>query len=58
MPKVRVIEPYYDKVREEYPEVNTEFDVEEKRAKHLEKEGLVKILKETPNGGKKTEKAK
>ena len=30
MKKVKVIAPYYDKERKEYPELNSEFEVEEK----------------------------
>ena len=55
MPKVKVIQPYYDKVRKEYPEKGAEFDVDEKRAALLEKEGVVKVVeapqkKETKKG--------
>ena len=45
MPKVKVIGSYYDKVRKEYPELGAEFDVEEKRAAFLEKEGVAKVIK-------------
>lgn len=47
MPKVKVIAPYYDKVRKEYPKLNSEFDAEDKRADFLVKEGVVKVV-ETP----------
>lgn len=47
MPKIKVIKPYYDKVRKEYPEKDAEFDVDEKRAAFLEKEGVVEVV-ETP----------
>ena len=45
MPKVKVIKPYYDKVRKEYPDKGAEFDVEEKRATFLKKEGVVEVVK-------------
>ena len=44
MPKVKVIGYYYDKVRKEYPKLNDEFEVEEKRADFLVKEGVVKVV--------------
>ena len=47
MKKVKVIEPYYDKQKKEYPELDSEFDVEEKRAAFLEKAGVVKVV-DTP----------
>lgn len=47
MVKVRVIKSYFDKVRDEYPELNSEFDVEEKRAEVLVKKGVAKVV-ETP----------
>ena len=47
MKKVKVIAPYYDKERKEYPELNSEFEVGEKRAAFLEKAGVVKVV-DTP----------
>ena len=48
MPKVKVINPYFDKVRKEYPKLGDEFEMDEKRANFLAKEGVVKIL-DTPS---------
>lgn len=49
MLKVRVKEVYFDKVRDEYPEVGKEFDVEEKRADVLVKAGVCEFVEEGVN---------
>lgn len=49
MPKVRVKEVYFDKVRDEYPEEGAEFDVEEKRADVLVKAGVCELVTEEQN---------
>lgn len=64
MKKVRVIKYYFDRVRDEYPKVGTEFDVEEKRADLLVNAGVCELVveeqneKETPEDAKAEEPAK
>ena len=58
MPRVKVTKPYFDKVREEYPEVNSEFEVEEKRAGVLVNAGVCEIVVEEQNDGEPAEKPK
>ncbi len=55
MVKVRVAKRYFDRKIGDYLEEKHEFEVDEKRAELLVREGVVKIIKQTP---KKTEKEK
>lgn len=55
MVRVKVLRRYFDRKIGDYLEEKHEFEVDEKRAKLLEREGVAKIIKQTP---KKTEKEK
>lgn len=55
MVKVQVLRRYFDRKVGDYLEEKHEFEVDKKRAELLEKEGVVKIIKQTP---KTTEKKK
>lgn len=46
MVKVRVTKVYFDKKRDEYPEVGKEFDVEEKRAEVLVIAGVCEVVED------------
>lgn len=46
MRKVRVKKVYFDKVRDEYPKVGKEFDVEDARADVLVKAGVCELVEE------------
>lgn len=58
MPKVKVTHPYFDRERDEYPEVNSEFEVEEKRAKVLVSAGVCEIVEEVQNDGEPAKESK
>ena len=58
MPRVKVTHPYFDRERDEYPEVNSEFEVEEKRAKVLVNAGVCEIVVEEQNDGETAEEPK
>jgi len=55
MVKVKVLQRYFDRLLDTYKEKGEEFEVKEKRAEVLEKEGVARIMKE---GSKKTTKGK
>lgn len=46
MPRVRVKKVYFDKIRDEFPKVGAEFDVEEKRADTLVNTGVCELVVE------------
>lgn len=48
MVKVKVIKRYSDVVLNKIHEKDYEFETDEKRAEHLVKEGVAKILKDQP----------
>jgi len=58
MPRVKVTHPYFDRERDEYPKVNSEFEVEEKRAKVLVSAGVCEIVEEAQNDGEPAEEPK
>ena len=49
MPRVRVKKVYFDKVRDEYPKVGAEFDVDEKRADVLVSAGVCEFVEDVTN---------